>query len=182
MNYRRNRYNYILHKDLNTQSYNNYKRLEVQEVHQPLVITAVVMEVTHLSMDHLAAAVVVVLKVKVVSKAVQKAASRAVLSHVSTIAKVSRSSHVKTTLMPVKAAHAATLAKVRLVATSVVAKTLVNLRAPVVLTIVLPHVVHAPRLRQVVRLLTRHHVQLASLLAALTPRNAHLSHALLVNK
>jgi hypothetical protein len=127
-------------------------------------------------------AAVAVLKAKVVSKAVRKDALKVVQSHVSTTAKVvSRSSHVKTTLMPVKAAHAVTLVKALLVATSVVVKTLVNHRAHAILTTVHPLVALVRRSRQVVRLLTRHHVQLASLLVALTPRSAHLSHAHRVN-
>jgi hypothetical protein len=122
---------------------------------------------------NLAAAVVVVLKVK--------DASKAVLSHVSTIASLSHSSHVKITLMPVKAALAATLVKALLVATSVVVKTLVNPRGPVVLTTAHPLVALVLLSRQAVRLLTRHHVQLASRLVALTPRSALLSHAHHVN-
>jgi hypothetical protein len=125
------------------------------------------------------------LKVKDASKAVRKDAlrvgSKAVLSHVSTIASLNHSSHVKTTLMPVKAALAGTLVKALRVAISVAAKTLVNLRALVVLKTVHPLVALALRSKQAVRLLTRRHVQLASRLVALTPRSALLSHAHHVN-
>jgi hypothetical protein len=94
---------------------------------------------------------------------------------------VSPSNPVKTTLMRVKAALAATLVKALHVATSVAAKILVNPRAPAALTTVHLHVVLARRLKQVARLLTRRHVQLASLLVALTPKSVLLSHAHRVN-
>jgi NO-binding membrane sensor protein with MHYT domain len=66
-------------------------------------------------------------------------------------------------------------------ALSVAAKILVNPRAPAALTTVHLHVVLARRLKQVARLLTRRHVQRASLLVALTPKSVHQSHAHRVN-